>query len=835
MSSALEAALRAAMDRGGAAKQPTTPSTNRELPTSTVKIIAKRKQKQRRKRQRSRSDSMASDLSTIADPVQRMEKFKAKMFDVGKGTTLIASAVLSGKPADEIVKVHWKAKTKTTMLTSYDSDDVPQLTRPRVVVASSVAKAETAVSVALLDKKKKKEKTKLKNQQGRKVAPQQIEVVVPQVPSKTTQQTPRADALATKRQPPATRLTRSTTASATQAQTKAKTGPKRQQVAAKKSKHKPAPAIEEATIITPAPVGTEPDSGVDDAEEDDPADVETTAEDESSSEDMVDSTAAPRAQVVNAFADMEESPLPMVDSSSDSSPELPSMKLPAKLPLMTLPVKDPAKHQQAEVLVKHEPEEVPSKKQPVEVRPKQQQPAAEMPLNKQPNEQSSKTQLSKVPAAMPSPKAATKKRSPGEVIAEQPAEKRLQTKPTTAPKKIAKDQVVEPRAVPANPEPSTAETTSVVAEQEDLWDINSVVKHAMNRGHTDSVSDAESVNAPDYSGKVFKDHRLHLFSELIDEAAREEWELVEVGRLVRIFSGQWGRNVNKTARFLRRYCPELVSVDFLEGLNMSFSAKQLIKIFDRGSGSAAVLMNKIASAVENGNLSVHDHVVQEHIAAKTQRMATNHEIVAFLLPLLESLSKVKDVSVLLKAICLHWHADRTAALVQDILLTPVFDDLDGRADEIVEDLPELEGRLDFPSCMDDEDADENGNLEGLIAGEDSDLGESDAHSEDEAEENLGEILSDDAEGEDSHAEDEVYEGDTDSEEEEMMRELLNPTKPRRRSRFILDEADEDDGEEEEHGDDDLIEDDLGDDGDSSGDSSEEEEDLSPRRKRLRRG
>ncbi|KAJ0400167.1 hypothetical protein P43SY_007186 [Pythium insidiosum] len=336
----------------------------------------------------------------------------------------------------------------------------------------------------------------------------------------------------------------------------------------------------------------------------------------------------------------------------------------------------------------------------------------------------------------------------------------------------------------------------------------------------------------------FREYRAELFSQLIDEAARDQWELVEVGRLVRIFAAQWAHKKKKTARFLRRQCPELVSVDFLEGLNINMSPKHLLKIFDRGSGTPAIFMNKVASAVENGHVSVCDDALLECIASKTMQLATNAEILEFLMPLLESLNKVKDVSQLLRHVCQGWHLERTIALVQELLLTAVFDDLDGRQEDILEEMPELRGRLDFPSRMDDEDADEDGNLKGLIAKEDSDLGEESGGSDDEAEEALGEIMSDDAEGEDSHAEDEVYEGETDSEEEAMARG--SPRQKRRRSRFVLDEADEGESDEEEDGGDEEMDDFLTDaseeDGeDSSSDSDDDEADLMPRRKRLRRG
>ncbi|KAF1335485.1 hypothetical protein FI667_g1175, partial [Globisporangium splendens] len=296
--------------------------------------------------------------------------------------------------------------------------------------------------------------------------------------------------------------------------------------------------------------------------------------------------------------------------------------------------------------------------------------------------------------------------------------------------------------------------------------------------------------------------RKEIFSNLIDEAARQQWELLEVGRLVKLFAGQWDHETAKTARFLCCYCPELVNVDFLEGLDAKLRPEQIVKIFDRGSGNTTVLMNKIASAVENGHVNVSDVAVLDMVASKMQQMATNHDVLEFLHPLLESVSTVRDVSRVLKHACAHWHVDRTMTLVQQILLTSVFDDLDGNQDEILQDLPELAGKLDFPSRLDQEDADENGNLIGLIANEDSDLGEDDEQEVDAeyeaAEDALGEIHSDHVYSEESDEDDEEYEGETDSEEErEAMAAMSGQSQPRRRSRFILDEADEDEDDEEE--------------------------------------
>ncbi|KAF4323671.1 hypothetical protein JM18_001288 [Phytophthora kernoviae] len=239
---------------------------------------------------------------------------------------------------------------------------------------------------------------------------------------------------------------------------------------------------------------------------------------------------------------------------------------------------------------------------------------------------------------------------------------------------------------------------------------------------------------------------------------------------------------SNTADFLLKTCPELVSVDFLEGLGINLSAKQLVRVFEEGSGNSGVLMNKMASAVENGHLSVRDPSFVSALENSVALMETNIEVLELLHPLLESLSTVRDVGCLLKQLCEHWQLERTVALVQQILLSSVFDDLDGNQDEILIDLPHLKGRLDFPSRLDQDDVDENGNLAGFLANDDSDFS-----GEEGSEEEPDEI---DSEDDDDH-----YDGESDSEEE-----IEITGRSRARSQFIEDEADvgeEDDEEEEE--------------------------------------
>ncbi|KAE9035038.1 hypothetical protein PR001_g9421 [Phytophthora rubi] len=284
-----------------------------------------------------------------------------------------------------------------------------------------------------------------------------------------------------------------------------------------------------------------------------------------------------------------------------------------------------------------------------------------------------------------------------------------------------------------------------------------------------------------------------LFSRLIDSAAREQWELLEVGRLVRLFAAEWGFKEGKTARFLLDTCPELVSVDFLEGLGINLSAKHLMQVFEAGSGKPGVLMNKMASALENGHLSVRDPSFISALERKVSLMESNAEVMELLHPLMESMSTVRDVGYLLKQLCEHWQLERKISLVQQVLLSNIFDDLDGNQDEILLDLPDLTDRLDFPSRLDQEDVDENGNLKGFLANDDSEFSGEEGSEE--------ELDGDDSEDD----EEDPYEGETDSENEAEI-----TGRPRGRNQFIEDEADvgeedeeEEEEEEERHDDDEL--------------------------------
>ncbi|KAG3023410.1 hypothetical protein PC121_g784 [Phytophthora cactorum] len=298
------------------------------------------------------------------------------------------------------------------------------------------------------------------------------------------------------------------------------------------------------------------------------------------------------------------------------------------------------------------------------------------------------------------------------------------------------------------------------------------------------LHDASSSSESEHEGGFEFNHwdSDSLFSRLIDSAARERWELVEVGRLVRLFAAEWDFKESKTAHFLIDTCPELVSVDFLEGLGVNLSAKQLVQVFEAGSGNSGVLMNKMASAVENGHLSVRDPSFVSALERRVALMESNTEVMELLHPLLESLSTVRDVGCLLKQLCEHWQLERKVALVQQVLLSSIFDDLDGNQDDILLDLPDLNGRLDFPSRLDQEDVDENGNLKGFLANEDSEYSEEERSEQEEDDEK------------DSDEEEDPYEGETDSDEEMEISGCS-----RSRNQFIEDEADvgEEDEEEEE--------------------------------------
>ncbi|KAG7392476.1 hypothetical protein PHYPSEUDO_000164 [Phytophthora pseudosyringae] len=334
------------------------------------------------------------------------------------------------------------------------------------------------------------------------------------------------------------------------------------------------------------------------------------------------------------------------------------------------------------------------------------------------------------------------------------------------------DMFLPARETPSQPVVAAKRVERTVSHQV----VNLTDESSSSESEVDGGFDFEHRNGDDSS----------LFARLIDSAARERWELVEVGRLVRLFAAEWCFKEGKTARFLRDTCPELVSVDFLEGLGVNLSAKQLVQVFEAGSGNSGVLMNKMASAVENGHLSVRDPSFVSALERRVALMESNAEVMEFLHPLLESLSTVRDVGCLLKQLCEHWQLERKLALVQQVLLSNVFDDLDGNQDDILLDLPDLTGRLDFPSRLDQEDVDENGNLKGFLANEDSDYS--------------GEERSEDEDEENSENDEDPYEGETDSDEEVEI-----AGRPRGRNHFIEDEADvgeEDEEEEREHHDDD---------------------------------
>eukprot|EP00644_Phytophthora_capsici_P002156 jgi/Phyca11/534702/estExt2_fgenesh1_pg.C_PHYCAscaffold_270031 len=209
-----------------------------------------------------------------------------------------------------------------------------------------------------------------------------------------------------------------------------------------------------------------------------------------------------------------------------------------------------------------------------------------------------------------------------------------------------------------------------------------------------------------------------------------------------------------------------VSTDLHEGLGVNLSAKQLIRVFEAGSGNSEVLVNKMASAVENGHLSVHDADFVSALERRVALMESNGEVMQFLHPLLESLSTVRDVGCLLKKLCEHWQLERKMSLVQQVLLSNVFDDLD-----------------DFPSRLDQEDVDENGNLKGFLVNDDSEYSGEEGSEEDDEDEI------------DSEADENPYEGESDSDEEVEI-----TGRSRGRNQFIEDEVevgDEDEEEEEE--------------------------------------
>ncbi|CCI39355.1 unnamed protein product [Albugo candida] len=296
-----------------------------------------------------------------------------------------------------------------------------------------------------------------------------------------------------------------------------------------------------------------------------------------------------------------------------------------------------------------------------------------------------------------------------------------------------------------------------------------------------------------------------VFSKLIDQAARDQWELQDVGRLVRLFASTWDLDGEKTAAFVLQHCPELVNLDFLEGLNLKLRNADIFNILDHGSGNLNVLLNKTTSLIENHVVKISDPAflfflnniliprgVEEFqnsdSVAESIELSHQNGIINTLSQIMESCTHVRDVGVLLQSVCKDWPSDHIVSLVQALLLSSVFDDLEGSDRELLAFLPRgIEARLEFPNRIDDEDADENGNLKDWIV--DDEDGEIDTKRNNTS-------SGSDNDKDDSDSNSAVQSGDSDSDDEKASAGW-NRQRGIASSRFVLDEAEEGDESEDE--------------------------------------
>ncbi|KAG9415401.1 hypothetical protein AC1031_008843 [Aphanomyces cochlioides] len=308
--------------------------------------------------------------------------------------------------------------------------------------------------------------------------------------------------------------------------------------------------------------------------------------------------------------------------------------------------------------------------------------------------------------------------------------------------------------------------------------------------------------------------KLTFMNMLIDHAAADQWTLVEMGRLIRLFCFQWKCKRKKTTRFLRRNCAEFVCADFLEGLNIQLKVGQLIQLMRRGSASLSVLSAKLSACIEADMLRISDEELLTSLGDIVDiATMTQDEIAEFLTPLIESCNKVDDACKLLHRVCEYWPIDTMQTFVQRVLLlNPVFDDLEGDPADISTYFPNCQ--FDLPNRMlrDLEDMDGSGNLKDFCVGErEEDIEYEDRSSADELEaledkiqlkhgkRRLKKVSTpsdktddpddepDDSEDSDDDDVDAVPVVESDDEDDGHWRQ---GPQPRRRSIYVLDEASE---------------------------------------------
>ncbi|KDO26151.1 hypothetical protein SPRG_08512 [Saprolegnia parasitica CBS 223.65] len=310
-----------------------------------------------------------------------------------------------------------------------------------------------------------------------------------------------------------------------------------------------------------------------------------------------------------------------------------------------------------------------------------------------------------------------------------------------------------------------------------------------------------------------------IYASIIDAAAVEGWDLVEMGRLVRLFCAPFHFKRKSTTKFLQKHCPEFVCADFLEGLNIPLHGHQIVALLRAGSTSPSALSAKLSACLENDVLKIQDDsVLTAFVDLIDVATMSRDEIFGFAHGIIESLRTVDECCRVLRGLTTHWGQDAVRDLVQRILLSPVFDDLEGDPEASVSAAFPLLTKLDFPSRLDMEDTNAEGNLDDLCVDDETIEYDHSSHESDDALEDMEARIAkkrttrtlrratttaaieedqDDDDGSDDESDEEEASVAGESEDDDMphWKPKAKATRaPARRSRFILDEASEDEDE-----------------------------------------
>ncbi|EQC36254.1 hypothetical protein SDRG_06359 [Saprolegnia diclina VS20] len=313
-----------------------------------------------------------------------------------------------------------------------------------------------------------------------------------------------------------------------------------------------------------------------------------------------------------------------------------------------------------------------------------------------------------------------------------------------------------------------------------------------------------------------------IYASIIDAAAVEGWDLVEMGRLVRLFCAPFHFKRKSTTKFLQKHCPEFVCADFLEGLNIPLHGHQIVSLLRTGSSTPSALSAKLSACLENDVLKIQDDsVLTAFVNLLDVATMSRDEIFGFAHGIIESLRTVDECCRVLRGLTTHWALDAVRDLVQRILLSPVFDDLEGDPEASVSAAFPLLTKLEFPSRLDMEDTNADGNLDDLCVDDETIEYDHSSHESDDALEDMEARIAkkrttrtlgtkrrptttaaneadqedeDDEDDEDDDEEEDSVAGESEDDDlphwKPKARKAL-PRAPARRSRFILDEASED--------------------------------------------